>query len=407
MRAVAVTAALLSLAAACGLDDTEIIIGANPSEGDASPDATTVDASHDATNDGTVSDATLSDTGADTGADTGTDASDSGASDSGATDAESDAADASDAEVDAGFDAGVDAGPCPTLTICDGNPSACNGSQVCVPDVPAGWTLLGYDDSAHVSGALCGSSYAATSTNELQDGGASANCECDCDAGATPSCATTQITLTTGTACDQTPTTTTAPLGCNPLASPFAVQDSMIEATLQADPTTCTPNLITTNGSWSEGSSRECDFSGGAGSLCAAHSTCVDVSGSTHTACVKQAYAGDVPPSCATSCPSSYNTSCWAIAASITDNRMCNGCACGWSDPGCTAATLTDYDTADCMSGSEGVTTGACSTVSTVTSVAAIGIAGTDSSPTCGITTGASASGGVTLGTEELVCCSN
>lgn len=406
LRAAAVTAALLSLAAACGLDDTEIIEGALPGDGDASADATTFDASRDSatdgSTDGTIGDSTISDTGVDTGADTGADASDSGS----ATDAESDAADASDAdaEVDAGADAGFDAGPCPTLTICDGNPSACGGSQVCVPDVPAGWTLLGFDDSAHLTGTPCGTDYAGASTTQIQDGGAAASCECDCDAGATPSCSNTQVVITTGAACDQNPTTVAAS-SCSPLGSTYAAGD-FYEPSLQADPTTCTPNLITTKSSWSAGSARDCDFTGGSTELCAAHSTCVAASGATHTACVKQAYSGAIPPDCASACPSSFNSSCWAVSSSIADNRACTGCGCGWSDPGCTSAVVTAHTSAACSDPGTALTLAACQNED-ISSATALSVTGTDSAPTCGITTGASASGGVTFGTEELVCCAN
>ena len=405
LRAAAVTAALLSLAAACGLDDTEIIEGALPGDGDASADATTFDASKDGASDGSIGDATLTDTGTDTGADGSAD-SGADAGDSAVTDAESDAADASDAdaEVDGGFDAGVDAGPCPTLTICDGNPSACNGSQVCVPDVPAGWTLLGFDDSAHVTGTPCGTDYASATTTQIQDGGAAASCECDCDAGATPSCSNTQVVITTGAACDQNPSTIAAS-SCAPLGTTYAAGD-FYEPTLRADPTTCTPNLITAKNSWNAGSARDCNFTGGSAELCTAHSTCVAASGATHTACVKQAYSGTIPPDCSSACPTSFNSSCWAVSNSITDNRACTGCACGWSDPGCTSAVVTAYASPACSDSGTPLTLGSCQNED-ISSATALGVTGTDSTPTCGITTGASASGGVSFGTEELVCCAN
>lgn len=392
VRALLGSCAFFSLVAACGLDDT--VIDAFPTLGDASDDGT-IDAGSDVDTDASPvdsgSDATISDAGQDaTIVDGGSDAGE-------------------DSGFDAGEDSGFDAGPCPTLTICDTDASACPASQVCVPEIPAGWTLLGFDPPSGSSLASCGTGYTAHTDIDVTDGG-TASCDCACNGSNAPSCTNVQVVLTTDTGCTAGSTTTNVSGACQATAADFTVVNSSLNAHLQADPTTCVPQLDASIPSWSLGNARACDFSGGSASFCANHATCVASSSAAHKTCIKQAYSGSLPPACAASCPSGFQSSCFAAAATLSDGRTCTSCACAWSDTGCGSATVTGSDQSDCSGDAthnQTIAAEACNSAFTISPIKGVAVTGTADTPTCDQTTAASSSGGVSTTGEDIVCCAN
>jgi hypothetical protein len=387
LLAVLGSCAFFSLVAACGLDDS--VIDGFPTSPDASDDGTFIDSAIDTGSRDSGSDSTLSD---------------------GSTDATVDATvnDSGLDAADAGVDSGFDAGPCPTLTLCDTDASVCNGSQVCVPDIPGGWTLLGFDPPSGGSLPSCGTDYTAHTNIDFTDGG-TATCACACNGGTPPSCTNVQVVLTTDVGCGASPTTTAVTSACTALSADYTVQNALLNAHLQADPTTCTAQLDASIPSWSLGSARACDFSGDAGEFCASHATCVAASGAAHKTCIKQAYSGVLPPACAASCPNGFQSSCFATAATLSDGRTCTSCTCAWSDTGCGGATVTGGDLSDCSGGptdNDSIGAEACS-VFTLSPIKALAVSGTADTPTCGITAPASSSGAVSTTGEDIVCCAN
>ena len=402
-RALLASSASFFILAACGLDDS-VIEALSVDSPDGSSDAT-VDAPGDANSADSSFDGSFAD-------------ADSSAPDTGIlSDAEADAADTGvDAEVDAGSDAAgedagdasVDAGPCPTLTLCDSNASVCGGGQVCVPQVPAGWALVGFDPSSGSVGSSCGASYTAHSAIDLTDGGTT-KCDCACNAGAAPSCSNDQVVLTTGTGCTAASTTESVTSSCTDLGASYTVSGSLLQAHVQADPTTCAAALDASIPSWDGGTARECDFTGGSSAFCANHATCVAASSASHQVCIKQAYSGALPAACNTRCPTGFQSSCFATASSLSDSRACTSCTCAWSDPGCGSPTITGSDMSGCAGDSThnipiAADTCAAFPLATVTALALIGDAG---APSCDMTAPASASGSVTPGGESIVCCAN
>jgi hypothetical protein len=380
LRALLGSCAFFSLIAACGLDDT-IVDGFGTSL-DASDDGTFVDAQIDSSLSDSGSDVSLIDGGPDS---------------------------AADSAPDAGPDAGFDAGPCPTLTLCDNDASICGASQICVPNIPAGWTLLGFDAPPGTGVAVCGAGYTAHSAIDITDGG-TAQCNCACNGGNAPSCTNLQVVLTTGTGCTAGTTTTSVTAACQALSADFAVQNTSLNAHLQADPTTCTPQLDASIPSWSLGSARACDFAGDAGEFCASHATCVAASGAAHTVCIKQAYSGALPPACGASCPTGFQSSCFAAATTLSDGRSCTSCTCAWSDTGCGGATVTGSDKDDCTGGpshNQAIPAEACNSAFAISPIKGVAVTGTADTPTCDMTAAASSSGSVSTTGEDIVCCAN
>ncbi len=384
LRAVLGSCAFFSFVAACGLDDS--VIDGFPTTPDASDDNTFIDSALDTGSRDSGSDSTLSD----------------GSTDSAVNDG------GFDAGADAGVDSGFDAGPCPALTLCDTDASVCNGSQVCVPDIPVGWTLLGFDPPTGSSLPSCGSEYTAHANIDVTDGG-TATCDCACNGGAAPSCTNLQVVLTTDVGCSASPITTTVNSACTALSADYTVQNAFLNAHLQPDPTTCTPQLDASIPSWSLGSARACDFSGDAGEFCVSHATCVAASGAAHKTCIKQAYSGVLPPACVASCPNGFQSSCLATAATLNDGRTCTSCTCAWSDTGCGGATVTGSDLSDCsgdVTHNDSIGAEACS-VFTLSPIKALAVTGTADTPTCDMTAAASSSGSVSTTGEDIVCCAN
>jgi hypothetical protein len=392
VRALLGSCAFFSLIAACGLDDS--VIDAF-SGGDASDDGTLVDAQGDSSPSDSGGDSTLTDAGHDAGEDAGIDATVDSGFDSG---------------TDSGVDSGFDAGPCSALTLCDSDASACGASQVCVPEIPAGWTLLGFDAPPATSLAACGTGYTAHSAIDVTDGG-TASCDCSCNGTNAPSCTNVQVVLTTDNGCTADSTTTSVTSACQALGSDFTVVNSSLNAHLQADPTTCVAQLDASIPSWSLGSARTCDFSGDAGAtFCSGHATCVEANGAAHKTCIKKAYSGSLPPACAASCPTGFQSSCFAAASTLSDGRTCTSCACAWSDTGCTAASVTGSDQSDCSGDAthnQTIAAESCTTAFTISPLKAVAVTGTADTPTCDQTTAASSSGSVSTTGEDIVCCAN
>jgi hypothetical protein len=386
VRALLGSSAFFLLIAACGLDDS--VIDAFPTSPDASDDGSFIDSS--SPDSGT--DATLTDSGSDAPiTDSGIDSQ-------------------TDSGFDAGEDSGFDAGPCSTLTLCDTDASVCGASQVCVPEIPSGWTLLGFDAPTGNPLPSCGSDYAQHSEIDLTDGG-TASCACACNGGTAPSCTNLQVVLTTDTGCTAGTTTTSVSAACQALGADYTVINSSLNAHLQADPTTCAAQLDASVPSWSLGNARACDFTGDAGAaFCANHSTCVAASGAAHKTCIKQAYSGSLPPACATSCPTGFQSSCVATAATLNDGRTCTSCTCAWSDTGCSGAMVTGSDQSDCSGDAthnQTIAAEACNNAFTISPLKAVAVTGAADTPTCDMTAPASSSGSVVTTGEDIICCAN
>lgn len=304
---------------------------------------------------------------------------------------------------DSGGDATIGTTICTSLTLCDDG-GTCGGGTTCMPPIPTGWSLVGFDPAASVS---CGAAYATHDSFVVVDGG-SASCVCSCTAGTPPSCTNLQAVLTTGAACAASPSTQNISGTCQGLSGAgfTPTNAGAIEAHLQPFPDTCTSSVSKTLSSWDAGAARACDFGGDGGEFCAGHDTCVASSGAPHSICIEQAYSGSVPPTCISSCPSGFTASCRALSDTATDTRDCSACSCAWSNNGCTSPTVTLSGAGNCGGTTTAISPDTCAST-TIPTIGSIGVSGIAATPACAKATDTAAIGAVTASPARVVCCAN
>ncbi|MEO7109963.1 MAG: hypothetical protein ABI183_05970, partial [Polyangiaceae bacterium] len=151
---------------------------------------------------------------------------------------------------------------------------------------------------------------------------------------------------------------------------------------------------------------RECDFGGDGGEFCAGHSTCVASSGAPHSVCIAQAYSGSVPPTCISSCPTGFRSSCTALADTATDTRDCSACNCAWNNNGCSSPTVTLSGAGNCSGSTTAISPDTCATTA-IPTIGGMSLTGTAATPLCTKTTDTSATGAMTTTGARVVCCAN
>ncbi len=256
----------------------------------------------------------------DSGSDGGTpDASDGGGH------AGSDAG--TDAGVDSGVDAGQDAGsPCPT-----------SAGFVCTSQaVPAGWTVVAFDDTPGPPPSCSGAYASATSVYEGPF--APATCGCSCSVGTPGSCTTGNFSVDLGTG------TCTAPSGpfpanqCNTITLggfPLTPNSKESGTALPAyAPGSCSADGTSTKPPVNP-NALLCAGPSPSGATCPNDGACVPSAPSGFALCIAQ--------SGTPSCPAGFTNVVHTVGSSVTDTRGCSACTCTGPDAGCADPTVTFY----------------------------------------------------------------
>jgi len=309
------------------------------------------------------------------------------------TDSGSDTGPVNDSGTDTGTDSGVDAGPCPAgdLPICDDG-TCTSAAEVCAPPVGSGWKIVSF--GAGPAAGTCSPGYTnGKAVVETLDGGPSA-CVCSCTHGVEPSCENATVVLGTGNAtCSASKTTNTMVNGC---AGTAAL--NLTGATYEATVSTTSACSGLTDASFPDpdgGAAHTCDLADDAGVLCADHRSCVPKPPSGKV-CVAHAAPA--------TCPTGFVET--DVADSFADTRSCPACTCGWNNDGCTSPVVAFHGSADCSGGAgSAISTTACAAVNDGAYLS-VGLTGTDSNPTCGVTDGGTVDGGIAIANAEVVCCS-
>jgi hypothetical protein len=313
-------------------------------------------------------------------------------SDGGATDA-SDAATA-DAGGDAGRDAGQDAGtPCPT-----------NTGFVCTSQtVPAGWTVVAYDDTPGPAPS-CSGAY-SSSASVYEGPFPSATCGCNCSVGTSGSCTTGNFSVDfgTGTGGCTTPGGSYPANQCNSVVTGVPISPSTKESGTALPP--YTPGSCSANGSETKPpvnpNGLACSGPSPSGATCPNAGACVPSAPSGFTLCIEQA---GTP-----SCPAGF-TNAHTVGSSVTDTRGCSACTCTGPDAGCDDPMVTFYTSDGCTdAGAATVSLNGCNNLvlsggSTTATAHSYQYSATVTGEACGSGT-SDPTGGVALGGTSTICC--
>jgi hypothetical protein len=332
--------------------------------------------------------------------DSGADGADGNESDGGAPDASDGGGHAgSDAGSDAGFDSGVDAGqdagsPCPT-----------SSGFVCTSQaVPAGWTVVAYDDSA---GPLPSCSGAYASPTSVYEGPfPPATCGCSCSVGTPGSCTTGNFSVDLGTGACTAPSGPFPANQCNAIVDvggfPLAPNDKESGTALPAyAPGSCSANGTETKPPVNP-NGLVCSGPSPSGAVCPNDGACVPGAPSGFTLCIEQ--------SGTPSCPAGFTSVVHTVGSSIADTRGCSACTCTGPDAGCDDPTVTFYTNDTCAdAGVATVSLNGCNNVvlsggSTSATAHSYQYSATVTGEACG--SGASdPTGGVALDGTATICC--
>ncbi len=311
-----------------------------------------------------------------------------------------------DSSRDTGPDTGTDACvPSGAENCTDGIDNDCDGkvdcedpactAYACVPAVPAGWVYTAVSPAP----VACPGNSVSLGPVVVDPITTPATCGCSCSPSTPPSCTTGSIFAGYGGACGTSELFPSNNGACTTFTgarspSPFILVDALPPSggSCAAMPAFNVPPQPPP--------SVACRASGPLGKGCSGGQVCAPKGSSS--ACVAQ--AGQ------TSCPAGYGNA-HALATSVSDTRGCSACTCGTPTASCTGASWDLYQQTNCSDMTPLTLTvdGNCDSVnnpSPGSAYTAYKYFAHPANVSCaGASSGSTATGSVTLGGPEKLCC--